>query len=49
MTRIVTRSLKEDKDGIAGYIAYPEREENGPGLLLIHQHSGLTGYLYLTP
>jgi carboxymethylenebutenolidase len=45
MTRIVTRSLKEDKDGIPGYIAYPEREEKGAGLLLIHQHSGLTGYL----
>ena len=45
MTRVITRSLKEDKDGIPGYIAFPEREEKGPGLLLIHQHSGLTGYL----
>src|SRR5437867_11905003 len=45
MTRVITRSLKEDKDGILGYIAFPEREEKGPGLLLIHQHSGLTGYV----
>ena len=27
MTRIVTRGLKEDKDGIEGYIAHPERAE----------------------
>ena len=45
MTRIVTRALTEDKDGVQGYIAQPERVEIGPGLLLIHQHSGLTGYL----
>lgn len=45
MIRVVTRPLNEDKDGIQGYMAYPEREEKGPGLLLIHQHSGLTGYL----
>ena len=45
MIRVVTRPLTEDKDGIQGYMAYPEREEKGPGLLLIHQHSGLTGYL----
>jgi dienelactone hydrolase len=45
VTRIVTRGLKEEKDGIEGYIAHPERGEKGPGLLLIHQHSGLTGYL----
>src|ERR671924_640627 len=45
MTRVVTRSLNEEKEGIQGYIAYPERQDKGPGLLLIHQHSGLTGYL----
>ncbi len=42
---IITRKLTEQKDGIPGYIAHPSREEKGPGLLLIHQHSGLTGYL----
>ena len=45
MTPVITRPLREDKDGIEGYIAHPERAEKGPGLLLIHQHSGLTGYL----
>jgi dienelactone hydrolase len=45
MTHVVTRGLKEEKDGIQGYIAYPEPAEKGPALLLIHQHSGLTGYL----
>ena len=45
MDRVITRRLKEDEDGIEGYIAHPERKECGPGVLLIHQHSGLTGYL----
>src|SRR2546428_11903138 len=45
MTTVVTRNLKEENDGIQGYMAYPVRAEKGPGLLLIHQHSGLTGYL----
>lgn len=45
MTQIVTGRLKEDKDGIEGYIAYPERAEKGLAILMIHQHSGLTGYL----
>jgi carboxymethylenebutenolidase len=43
--RIMTRGLKEERDGIPGYIAHPHREERGPALLMIHQHSGLTGYL----
>jgi carboxymethylenebutenolidase len=41
----MTRGLKEERDGIPGYIAHPHREEQGPALLMIHQHSGLTGYL----
>lgn len=45
MVEIVTRKLTEEEDGIPGYIAHPVRAERGPGLLLIHQHSGLTGYL----
>jgi carboxymethylenebutenolidase len=45
MTQIVTRPLRGDKDGIEGYLAGPERRERRPGLVLIHQHSGLTGYL----
>ncbi len=42
---IITRKLTEEKDGIPGYIAHPSSYEGGPGLLIIHQHSGLTGYL----
>ena len=45
MNRVVTRGLKESKDGIEGYVAHPERAEKGPAILMIHQHSGLTGYL----
>ena len=42
---VVTRRLTIEEDGIPGYVAHPDRDEKGPGLLLIHQHSGLTGYL----
>ena len=45
MTNLITRGLKEAKDGIEGYIAHPERADKGPAVLMIHQHSGLTGYL----
>jgi len=45
MTTIKTRRLYQDKDGIEGYIAHAEQAQKGPALLLIHQHSGLTGYL----
>ena len=30
MNPVTARPLKEDKDGIEGYIAYPERAEKGP-------------------
>ncbi|HEY2986564.1 MAG TPA: dienelactone hydrolase family protein [Candidatus Binatia bacterium] len=45
MAEIVARKLTQEEGGIPGYIAHPARAERGPGLLLIHQHSGLTGYL----
>ncbi len=45
MDEVITSPLREGKDGIEGYIAYPLRREPGPSLLMIHQHSGLTGYL----
>ena len=37
MSGMITRPLKENEDGIPGFIAFPEREEKGPALLLIHQ------------
>ena len=43
--RIVEHALKLEEHGVAGYLAYPERERPGPALLLVHQYTGLTGYL----
>ena len=43
--RIVERLLTTEKDGVPGYLAYPERTERGPALLLVHQNTGLTDYL----
>jgi carboxymethylenebutenolidase len=42
---IVEHALKMDEHGIAGYLAYPRRAQPGPALLLVHQYTGLTGYL----
>jgi len=43
--KLIARQLNVEDDGIPGYIVYPERAERGPSLLIIHQHSGLTGHL----
>jgi carboxymethylenebutenolidase len=43
--KIIERDLIPDKDGIPGYLAYPERHERGPALLLIHQNTGVTDYI----
>jgi hypothetical protein len=32
MEPVITRTLKEGKDGIEGYAAFPDRTERGPGL-----------------
>ena len=42
---IIEHALKTDEHGLAGYIAYPQRSRPGPALLLVHQYTGLTGYL----
>ncbi len=42
---IATRKLTVEADGIPGYLVSPVPKGKGPALLLIHQHSGLTGYL----
>src|SRR6266705_251911 len=41
--KIVNRDLAEDKDGIPGYLAHPDRKEPGPGVLIVHHHYGVTG------
>ena len=43
--KIVERPLTAEKDSIPGYLAYPERPERGPALLLVHQNTGVTDYL----
>lgn len=43
--KVITRKLTIEEDGVPGYVAHPDRKDRGPSLLLIHQHSGLTGYL----
>ena len=41
--KIINRDLSPEKDGIPGYIAYPDRREPGPGVLIVHHHFGVTG------
>ena len=43
--KIIEHPLKIEEHGVAGYLAYPERERPGPAILLVHQYTGLTGYL----
>ena len=43
--KIIERQLTTEKDSIPGYIAYPERTERGPALLLVHQNTGVTDYI----
>ena len=42
---IIERILTTAKDGVPGYLAYPERSEPGPALLLVHQNTGVTDYI----
>lgn len=44
MMKVHERPLTPDKDGIHGYIAYPEHNQPGPALLMVHQNTGLTDY-----
>jgi carboxymethylenebutenolidase len=43
--KIIERSYATKDDGIAGYMAYPERREPGPALFLIHPKGGLGEYI----
>ena len=43
--KIVNRNLTMEKDGTAGYIAYPARAGRGPAMLVLHHHHGITGHL----
>jgi dienelactone hydrolase len=41
--QIVNRDLIDQKDGVPGYLASPERKEPGPGVMIVHHHYGVTG------
>jgi len=43
--KIIERDLTTDKDGVPGYLPYPERQGRGPALLLVHQNTGVTDYI----
>lgn len=42
---IVARKLTLEKDGMSGYLAYPQRKAPGPALLWIHHNHGVTDNL----
>ena len=43
--KIIERDLTTEGDGVPGYFAYPDRKQPGPGLLLVHQNTGVTDYI----
>lgn len=43
--KIVERPLTPEQDSIPGYLAYPERNAQGPALLMVHQNTGVTDYI----
>lgn len=43
--KILERPLTVEQDTIPGYLAYPERRDRGPALLLVHQNTGVTDYI----
>lgn len=44
---IVTHMLTLQEDGIAGYLAFPERRTPGPALLVIHHSHDISGELMI--
>ena len=45
MPRIVTRGLSQERDGVPGFLAAPDRRTPGPALLMVHHHYGVTGHI----
>ena len=45
MSKIITRALTQEQDGVPGFIASPERSAPGPAMLIIHHHYGVTGHI----
>jgi dienelactone hydrolase len=45
--KIIERDLTTYKDGVPGYLAYPERQGRGPAILLVHQNTGVGDYIMI--
>jgi len=43
--RIIEQAFSKEKDGVAGFLSFPERSAPGPALLLIHPKGGLGEYI----
>src|SRR5512132_85771 len=43
--RIIEQAFSKEKDGVAGFLSYPERSAPGPALFLIHPKGGLGDYI----
>jgi len=43
--KVIEQTFTAKNDGVAGFLASPERKEPGPALLLIHPKSGVTDYI----
>lgn len=41
--KILNRDLTQEKDGVPGYLAHPDRKEAGPAVMIVHHHYGVTG------
>ena len=46
--KIINRDLSPEKDGLAGYLAHPDRKQAGPALMIVHHHYGVTGHMKAT-
>ena len=43
--RIIEQAFNKEKDGVAGFLSFPERSAPGPALFLIHPKGGLGEYI----
>jgi carboxymethylenebutenolidase len=43
--RIIEKSFSTQEHGVAGYLSYPDRQERGPALFMIHPKGGLGEYI----
>ena len=46
--KIINRDLSPEKDGLPGYLAYPDCKQAGPAVMIVHHHYGVTGHMKAT-